>query len=114
MKTSWLIGIFTLFIVLSLISGIIELAYLGGSENHSNVFSTIFATKIDTSTSIWGTLWSSLVFTKDLIVAVWSAFWFDYAFFTGQYQIFRWAFFLPVSIGLIVSLIFAARGTSSG
>lgn len=113
MKTSWIIGLFTLFIVLSLISGIIELAYLGGSESHSNVFSTLFTAEIDTSTSIWGTIWSSLILTKDIILAIWSALWFDYAFFEGQYQIIRWALLLPVSVGLIFSVLLAARGTPS-
>jgi len=113
MKTSWFIGLFTLFIVLSLLSGIMELAYLGGSEDHSNVISTLMTAQIDTSTGLLGIVWSSLVLTKDIIVAIWSALWFDYAFFTGQYQIIRWAFFIPLSIGLIVSLLMAIRGTSS-
>jgi len=113
MKTSWFIGLFTLFITLSILSGIMEMVYLGGSEDHSNVISTLMTAQIDTSTGLLGILWSSIILTKDIIVAIWAALWFDYAFFEGQYQIIRWAFFFPVSIGLIISLLMAIRGTSS-
>ena len=42
MHTNWLIGIFFLMIIASLISGIIEMQYLGGSADVVAVFEQIF------------------------------------------------------------------------
>ena len=69
--------------------------------------------QISTSTNVWDTIGSTFTLAGDFIAAIWAALWFDYAFFTGQYQIIRWALFVPVSIGLIVSIVMAIRGTSS-
>ena len=90
MKTSWTIGIFTLFILLSLISGVIEMQYLSAGTDQEAIFERLFA---------------SPSLSWDTISAFWDCLWFDYAFFNGAWQIVRWIFFLPVGAGVAISFM---------
>lgn len=97
----------------SLLSGIIEMQYLGGAADTESVFERLLAPAMATSTTNIFTLGYSVVATSPIwIGALWEAFWFDYAMFTGVWQIVRWLF-VAVNLGVIVSLVLALRGTSS-
>lgn len=91
MKTSWLIGILMLVIGASLLSGIIEMQYLGGAASTQGVLEKMFTLS-----------WSGF---KD-------AFWFDYAMFTGAWQIVRWLF-VAVNVSVLVSLGLTLGGMSA-
>jgi len=69
MKTSWFIGVLMLFIVLSLISGVIEMQYLSGSLDQVSIFERLFA---------------SPSLSWDMLFAFWDALMFDYAFFAWR------------------------------
>jgi len=81
----WIIGLMTLFVVFSLISGLIEWAY--GSEV------TKLTTLMKPSLSI------------SYVENLWNMFWFNYPFFSGHYAVVKYAIFWPISIGLIVSFV---------
>lgn len=90
MKTSWFIGILTLFVLMSLVSGIIEMQYLGGQENSEAIFERLF---------------SSPALSWDILFAAWDALWFNYAFFTGAWQIVRWVLFMPIGAATAINLM---------
>jgi len=85
----WIIGLVTAFGVLTLICGLCE-----GVFFRSDV-PTLLQTLI---TFPWG-----LSALKDWFGNLWSIFWFDYSFFHGDWVIFKYIFFWPISIGLIVA-----------
>jgi len=83
----WLTGILTLFVILTLFSGLLEGAYLGAGEVSKLrvLMSPDFPPSLAWFSNVWGVLW------------------FDYAFFHGSWVIFRYAIFWPITIGLLVS-----------
>jgi hypothetical protein len=114
LKTSWLIGVLALFIVMSLISGILELQYLSGTADQEGIFERLFAPPVVTSGNVIGIVWSGITTTWDSLTAFWDLLWFNYTFFTGAYGIVRWIVFFPISIALILTLSLAAiRGVGS-
>lgn len=44
--------------------------------------------------------------------AIWAVFWWDYSFFTGYWEILKYLCWC-ISIGIVVSLVLAARGVGS-
>ena len=112
MKTSWLIGFFFLMIGASLISGIIELQYLGGAAGTVGVFEKIFSPGVVSTSTVMGINFGFLTTTMTFLTGLWEAFWFDYAMFIGAYVIVRYLF-IAVNLGIIVSLVLALRGTAS-
>jgi hypothetical protein len=90
MKTSWFIGLLMLFMLMSLVSGIIELQYLGGSQDSEAIMERLF---------------SSPALSWDILFALWDALWFNYAFFTGAWQIVRWVLFMPISAAIAINLM---------
>lgn len=85
----WVIGLASAFILLTIVSNILE--------------------------GVWGTeatrLQILLAFdfwppgqAVEYLQNLWGLLWFDYSFFYGSYAIFRWAIFIPISVGLIVAL----------
>ena len=67
---------------------------------------------VSESAGFWSTSWSVISLIPDVIVLVFSMLWFDYAFLTGDWIFLRFIF-MTISIGMIVSLFLAMRGTSS-
>lgn len=89
----WLIGILTLFIMFTLISGLIEGAYLGPNEV------TTLQNFVRPPLTEPGKMWTWLT------EHVWDVLWFDYAFFSGGWVIFKYAIFWPISAGILVSYL---------
>lgn len=114
MSPKWIIGLATLFIAGTVLSGLLELQYLGSAEaglfyRLTHNYEAIEFTNPLVALGTFATVaWA-------YIGDIWTMFIWDYAFFEGSWSIFRYLIFWPISIGLIVSLILAAiRGVSSG
>ena len=112
MHPKWIIFFITSFVLMTVLSGIIEMSYFGVSEQGTlqsilNEFSKLaFNNPVVGLASILIGFWNVLRLL--FIALIW-----DYSFFTGQWQIVKYAFFFPISIGFVVSVIFAVRGTSA-
>lgn len=87
----WLIGIATLFVACTLWSGICEGAYLGGTD-----LNTLFNTLIRLPAP-----WNP-VGVWNWLMNLWAMFWFDYAFFHGDWVIVQ-TIFQCISLGVVVS-----------
>lgn len=106
----WLIGILMAFIVLTLISGVIEGTYIGADE--VTTLKDFVRPPLSSPSSMYTWLTETL----------WTVLWFDYAFFHGGWSIFRYAIFLPVSAGVVISygailiqaMIVALRSVAGG
>ena len=102
MRLSIVIGLLTLFIGMSLISGICEMQYLSGADNQVSIFYQIMHPTVEG------------LFTMDYFSAWGSVFTFNYAFFNGSLGIIRYIIFLPIGIATLLALGLAAiRGISS-
>lgn len=100
-----------IFIVCSLLAGVLEMAYLGQHE-----VSTLWkAMSAFDSIQMWNPLswgFGVLVGTWNLVQAVFQMLMWDYAFFDGYWMVARY-FFMTISLGVIVALFLSLRGTSS-
>lgn len=113
MRPGWLIGILVAFVLIAFVVGLCENAYVGAE----------ITSKLDIlmrplmQTSIWNGIKAFVgsLFTAEFWQTLWSIFWWDYPFFTGTWGIIRYIFFIPLSIGVLLSLGLATlRGVSAG
>jgi len=112
MSPKWFILVIMTWITLAILGGFIEGAWLGSEE--TGTLNTLMNTPFVTGegnlfirfvqTVIDPTVWGAVV-----TIAT-----FDFAMFVGTMGIFRWLFFLPLSIGFLFSLALSIRGTSAG
>ena len=112
MNPKWIIGIITLWVLLGLMGGIIEHAYLGGDEESK--LEILLAPLL--ADSIWEFLGSmvSSVTTMDWWSALIGMFMMNFAMFTGVWIVVQWVFFLPLAIAVSISLVITLiRGVSS-
>jgi hypothetical protein len=88
-NSKWIIGLSSAFVLMTILSLILEGAY--GTE--SSLLLRLM------QPAFWppGAAW-------DFIKAVWQMLWFNYSFFYGPFNIVRWAVFVPISVGLVVAL----------
>jgi uncharacterized membrane-anchored protein YitT (DUF2179 family) len=102
----------TVFIVLTILSGILEMTYVGTSEQNtlSQAVRTLGSLKWD----IIRIIPSAVIAAGVVVRLIFAALFWDYSFWTGTWNIVRWAFFFPISVGFVFSVVFAIRGTSSG
>jgi len=113
MNPKWMIGIITLWLMLGLIGGIIEYAYLGEGGETSKL-EVLIAPLL--ANSIGGFIGSvvTAVTTMDWWSALVGMFLMDFAMFTGVWVIVQWVFFLPlvaaVSISFVITLLQIVRG----
>lgn len=112
MRTSWLIGMLMLFTILTIVSGIIEQTYLGADEAGTiwGAMSSFQAIEFTNPLTAVGGL---IIAATDLTQALFKAFIFNYSFLTGIWFVFR-ILGCCISAGIVVSLILAIRGVSSG
>ena len=114
MKTSWIIGIWILFIGGSIISGIVEMQYLSGSTDEAGVFTNLMtAPVLGDNVNLFTIIGAVIKITVGWVGAIWDMLWWDYAFFTGGWVIFKWVLLFPLSIGLITTIVMAIRGVGS-
>lgn len=112
MNPKWVIGIVTLWLILGLLGGVIENAYLGSDEQSK--LNTLMTPLLAEST--WDFIGKMV--TALITPAWWGAlvgmFMFDFAMFTGAMVIFQWILFLPLATGVIISFTLAIiRGVGS-
>lgn len=99
---------------MQVIAGVCEMSYLG--EEEVGVLQKLMQPEIpDVKIPIIGQVVAFFAVTWHYLSTLWSpqVFFWDYPFFTGTWALVRYIFFIPLSIGLIVSLVLAAvRGVS--
>jgi len=107
MSIRWVITLVSLWLGLSLVSGIMEQTYLGSS--HAGLLLTLLEPNIPaTSNFLEGTL-AYVTVGRDWLLTLWQMFWFDYAMFEGAWVIVR-MFFIAISLGMVFGLIQFIRG----
>jgi len=88
-NAKWIIGLGTAFVLMTVLSMILEGVYGTGSTVLGSFLSPVFWPP----SAAWG-----------YVKAIWAILMFDYSFFYGHWVIFRYAIFIPISAGLIVAL----------
>ena len=112
MRTAWIVGFAMLYVVLTVVSGIDEGTYFGGTGVET-IWSGFTTLKVVDFTNPLSAITGVLVALKDLCVGLFEILTWKFSFFTGAYVIFR--FILgAISLGVMTSLILAIRGTASG
>jgi hypothetical protein len=113
MHPKWIIFFMTTFILLTIFSGVLEMTYVGTSEQGTLLSSVTALGNLRWTDAV--TIFVSGIRALGIVVRlIFGALFWDYSFFTGTWQILRWAFFFPISVGFVFSVILAVRGTSSG
>lgn len=107
MKTSWLIGLFVLFVVLHLITGVMEMSYMGAREvSRLQVLmqpGVIFSNWLP---------WAIVTAAATYIANFFNMLMFNYpTIFQGPYLIVKYALFIPISLGILVTLVLGVIGT---
>lgn len=107
---NWVIFLAALYIVAGLICSVCEGAWIG--PNEATVIQRMMDCQVFTSDSILGKIVG--VFNVDLWNALIDMVSFNYAIFTGTWELFRWVILLPPAIavfyGAVYSLLRLARG----
>lgn len=110
MRISWLTGLALLYLGGMLISLTLEGQYIGADE--ANVFHGLLNPEFGSFTNPISAIGGFFIAVWGFIQALWAMFTWNYSFLDGPMEIFRyvgWA----ASIGMIVSLVLAVRGTGS-
>ena len=110
MRTTWVVGIAMLYLVGSMMSLTLEGEYLGTgvTDTFFRIMRPEFATFTNPLTAIGG----FFVWVWAWVQALWAMFSWNYAFLTGYWEVLRYVGWC-VSMGVVVSLILAIRGTGS-
>ena len=112
MRTAWIVGMAMMYVILSVVSGIDEGTWFGGTgvDTLWSGFTTIQVVDFTNPITVVGGI---LVALKTLVIGLFEILTWKFSFFTGGLVIFR--FILgAISLGVMVSLIMALRGTASG
>lgn len=101
-----------LFVAMQIISGICEMTYI--SAGSIGRLQALMQPDVPAFSNPIGAVVAYVTVAWDYIQNLWGIFWFDYPFFTGSWAILRYALFIPISVGVIVSVVLAAiRGVGS-
>lgn len=112
MHPKWLIALGMVFIVCSILSGVLEMSYLGNHET-STLWKAMSAFDIVDSSNPLSIASGVVVGMWNLIKAAFQILLWDYAFFTGYWLVVKYLF-MTISLGIVVALFLSLRGTSSG
>jgi len=110
MRITWVVGLLLLFLVGTLISITLEGEYIG--TDTTNVFYKLMRPDFGQFTNPLSAIGGFFLLVWDWLQAFWSVFWWDYSFFVGTWAILKYVGWC-ISIGIVVSLVLAIRGTSS-
>lgn len=102
--TKWVVFFTTLFIIGTLISGVMEMSYIGTTQTGILYHLMNDFRGINLSNPITGA-WTLISVGWSYIQNLWNVLWFNYAFFVGTASIIRIALFIPISVGFVVTLI---------
>lgn len=100
----WLIFIFSVWIIVAILGGIIEGAYFGGGE--AGIFNTLTNLPLFSDEGSFTGKAVATFFSADSWGALFSILTFDFAFFSGATEIFRWVFFMPFALSILISFGF--------
>ena len=107
MSPKWIILVVSIWVVLGLIGGVMEGAYMGHGE-HSTL-NRLVTSQVMSSTTLWGRI--SGVFTDgDFWGALAKLITFDLAMFVGAWEIFKWILFFPLTVALVLTIALAIIG----
>ena len=114
MNPKWVIGIVAAAVIFGIVGGICEMSYIGEDEV-SKLQRLLQPDFPDYKIPILGQIAAFVTVAWDYVQVLWEMFWWDYPFFEGSWSLVRYMFFIPLSIGAVVSLVLATfRGVSSG
>jgi len=111
-STKWLIGLAMVYVILTVVSGIAEGTYFGGT-GVGTIWSVITGFEAIDVTNPLTAVGGVLIQVWQILVGIFEILTWKFSFFVGVWAIFRWLLF-AISLGVIVSLIMALRGVSSG
>lgn len=109
MKAGWIIGIAMAFVLLHIVMGVAEMSFVEADE--VGKLQKLMEMGAPTQEGFLGFIVGamSLVFSKDFYNILWEMMWWQYpSIFAGPYEILRYVLFLPISVGVAVSLLLAA------
>lgn len=112
MRTAWIIGMAMLYVVLSVISGIDEGTYFGGTGVET-IWMGFTSFKVIDWSNIGTGVWGILLAMKELLIGFLEILTWKFSFFSGAWSIIRFIL-AAISLGIMTSLILALRGTASG
>jgi hypothetical protein len=101
------------FILLHLVNGVCEMSFATGDTE--TIFNGVIEQVeiVSESSNVLSGAWNVVVLGSQVFVLFFRMLWFDYAFLTGDWIFLRFLF-MAISLGIIVGLFLALRGTSSG
>ena len=125
MRITLLIGLATLWLIGTLISLTLEGSYIGQESQFA--MDGVNQVEVGTLSSLdklmspeFSEMTNPISFVVgvfnivwDYLGVIWNMLWWNYAMFTGVWAIFRYVGWC-ISLGVVVSLVLAIRGTSSG
>ena len=110
MRTTWIVGICMLFLIGTGISLTLEKQYAG--TGLVDTFLALMRPDFVSFTNPLIAIGGFFIMVWEWIQVLWSVFWWDYSFFTGVWEIFKYVGWC-ISIGIVVSIILAIRGVGS-
>jgi hypothetical protein len=114
MSPKWIIGILMAMIVMQLICGVCEMSY-GFGDTPSRI-QTFLSPPVPSYSNPAQAVFAYITVGWEWLSNLFWMFWWDYSFFSGSWQMVRYIFFLPISVGVVVMIVLVAmRGvTPSG
>jgi len=112
MRTAWIIGLAMGYVLLTVISGIDEGTYFGGTGVET-LWSGFKSVQVVDFTNPLNTVSGIIVALKNLMIGLFEIMTWKFSFFTGAFLIVRYIL-SAISLGVVVSIIMALRGTASG
>jgi len=112
MATKWLIGMAMVYVTLAVVDGIAGGTYLGGGVN--TLWSVMTGFQAIDVTNPLTAVGGVLIQTWQILVGIFEILTWNFPhIFSGVWAIVRWVL-CAISLGIIISLIMALRGVSSG
>lgn len=112
MAVKWLVGMGMIYVVLTVVSGISEGTYFGGT-GVATIWSAMTGFQAIDVTNPLTAVGGILIQVWQIMVGIFEMLTWKFSFFVGVWAIFRYIL-CAISLGIIISLILALRGVSSG
>ena len=122
MRITWLVGLAILWLIGTLISLTLEGSYIGQEAQYDtngvqigtvSTLDKLMSPEFSEMTNPISFVVGVFNIVWDYLGAIWNMLWWDYAMFTGVWAIFKYVGWC-ISLGVVISLVLAIRGTSSG
>lgn len=111
MKTSWMIGMVMIFVACTVLDGIPAGTYFGGGAG--TIWTAVSSFKTIEIANPVSLAFGLALAVWEMIVGIFQILTWNYPnIFVGAWAIVRWVLF-GITVGMVVSLLLALRGTSS-